>query len=89
VGRLFPPHIGLDARPTRGHRPRAGIICADIPEQAIRIAMEKGATSWRDVIDFYARHSCVRHIFYEEYKAFARAGAYELPVAPGDRASRP
>ena len=89
VSRLYPAHIGLDPRPTRGHQPPKGSICGDIPEQAIRRAMEKGTTSWRDVIDFYARHSCVRFIFPEGYKAFSRAGERALPASATVGATAP
>jgi hypothetical protein len=81
VSRLFPQHIGLDARATRGHRVPAGAVCGDIPEQAIRRGMEKGEVSWRDVIDFYARHSCQRYIFPVGYHAFTRNSERLLPAA--------
>jgi hypothetical protein len=90
VSRLFPPHIGLDARTTRRHVPPKGAICSDIPEQAIRRALEKGEASWRDVIDFYARESCAKFIFSVGYRAFTVAGEQPLPVPLGKaRASQP
>jgi hypothetical protein len=82
VSRLFPAYIGLDARTGRGHVVPKGAICADIPEQAIRRAMEKGETSWRDVIDFYARESCAKYIFPKGYRAFKKPGERNLPVPP-------
>lgn len=89
VGRLFPAHTGLDPRVTRGHQPTRGAICADIPEQAIRRAQEKGTTTWRDVIDFYARHSCEKYIFPLDYKAFTRSGERSLPAVAGASQGRP
>jgi hypothetical protein len=89
VSRLFPAHIGLDPRATRGHEVKSGKVCADIPEQTIRLAMEKGAVSWRDVVDFYARHPCARYIFHEQYRAFAKAKERPLPSAPGAAVARP
>ncbi len=83
VSRLFPPHIGLDARTTRRHVPPKGAICTDIPEQAIRRALENGGTSWRDVIDFYARESCAKFIFPVGYRAFTIAEQRPLPVPLG------
>ncbi len=82
VSRLFPLHIGLDARATRGHVAPAGDICSNVPEQAIRRGMEKGDVSWRDVLDFYARHTCERYIFPVGYRAFTKPSAYSLPVSP-------
>jgi hypothetical protein len=80
VSRLYPPHVGLDARATRRHVPPKGPICTDIPEQAIRRGMEKGDASWRDVIDFYARESCAKFIFPVGYQAFTKPGERRLPV---------
>jgi hypothetical protein len=82
VSRLFPSHIGLEGQSTRGHVAPAGNICTNIPEQAIRRGIERGEVSWRDVVDFYARHSCERYIFPVGYRAFTRTGAYQLPVSP-------
>jgi hypothetical protein len=82
VSRLFPAHVGLDARTTRGHHPPKGAICTDIPEQAIRRAMEKGETTWRDVIDFYARESCAKYMFPPGFKAFTKPNERPLPVPP-------
>jgi hypothetical protein len=89
VSRLFPPHIGLDARTTRRHVPPKGAICTDIPEQAIRRGLEKGEITWRDVIDFYARESCASFIFAVGYHAFARDGQQPLPVPLKGPASAP
>jgi hypothetical protein len=84
VSRLYPAHVGLDARATRGHSPPQGEICHNIPEQAIRLASERGQATWRDVIDFYARHSCERYMFPVGYRAFTKSGERSLPVAPAD-----
>jgi hypothetical protein len=89
VSRLFPPHTGLDPSATRGHLPPKGEICSDIPEQAIRRAQEKGTSSWRDVIDFYARHNCDRYIFQLEYHAFTRPNERALPVVATPLGGRP
>jgi len=80
VSQLFPPHIGLDLRSTRGHRAPKGAICSDIPEQAIRRAMEKGEAAWRDIVDFYARESCAKFMFPQGYRAFTRPNERPLPV---------
>jgi len=82
VSMLYPPHLGEDGRSTRGHTPPKGEICHNIPEQAIRMALDRGQTTWRDVIDFYARHNCQRYMFPVGYKAFTKTGEHSLPVAP-------
>jgi hypothetical protein len=89
VSRLHPAHIGLDVRTTRGHTPPKGAICADIPEQAIRRAMEKGETSWRDVIDFYARENCEKYLFVAGYRAFTKPSERPLPAQPGPAGAAP
>jgi hypothetical protein len=81
VSRLYPPHIGLDNRPTRGHKPPKGNVCPDIPEQTIRRGMAEGKVTWRDVLDFYARHECGEYIFPPGYKAFEKKDQYQLPVS--------
>jgi hypothetical protein len=82
VSMLYPPHVGGDARSTRGHRPPKGEICHNIPEQAIRQGLDRGQTTWRDVVDFYARHNCQRYMFPLGYRAFTKSGERSLPVAP-------
>jgi hypothetical protein len=81
VSRLYPPHVGGDQRTTRGHKPAKGQVCNDIPEQAIRRGMQKGDTSWFDVVDFYARHNCEGFIFPPGYRAFSQPNQYMLPVS--------
>lgn len=80
VSRVFPAHIGENARATRGHVAPKAKICANIPEQAIRRALERGEVTWRDVVDFYARHDCDRYLFPAGYRAFRRPGERALPV---------
>jgi hypothetical protein len=81
VSRLYPAHIGLDVRAARGHEPPKGKPCTDIPEQAIRRGMDKGMTTWRDVVDFYARHRCDTYLFPVGYRALTKIGETVLPVS--------
>jgi hypothetical protein len=89
VSRLHPVHAGLDARAAQGHRPPHDVICDDVPEQAIRRAMEKSEASWRDVLDFYARHDRRTYIFPVQYRSFTRPGERALPARPQGSAARP
>jgi hypothetical protein len=82
VSRLFPPHIGLLDRTAAGHKIPVGEPCATVPQQAILLGMEKGTVSWRDVIDFYARHRCETYDFVLGYRAFTAKDQYKLPVSP-------
>jgi hypothetical protein len=89
VSRLYPPHVGGDTRSTRGHKPAKGQVCNDIPEQAIRRGMQKGETTWLDVVDFYARHNCEGFIFPSGYRAFTVPNQYMLPVSREAAAAGP
>jgi hypothetical protein len=83
VSRLFPPHLGASVRTSAGHRPPTGEMCQTIPQQAILIGMEKGKVSWRDVIDYYARHRCETYDFPVGYRAFEKPEQHKLPVSAG------
>lgn len=83
VSRLPPAALGADPRLTRGHRPDlpAGMaVCSTVTSQSDRAAIERGEISWRDLVDFYARHSCENYQFSEGYSAFDRDGARPLPA---------
>lgn len=85
VSRLPPTAVGADARLARGHRPElpSGMsVCTTVASQTVRADIESGATTWRDLVDFYARHSCDNYQFPEGYRAFDKDGAQALPVGP-------
>jgi hypothetical protein len=81
LSRLPPTHIGLSTRASAGHRVPRGEVCPAVPQQLILIGMEKGTVSWRDVVDYYARHRCETYGFPVGYRAFTKAGQYDLPVS--------
>lgn len=85
VSRLPPAAVGADARLSRGHRPAlpSGMtVCTTVASQTVRADIESGATTWRDLVDYYARHSCANYQFPEGYRAFEKDGAQSLPVGP-------
>jgi hypothetical protein len=85
VSRLPPAAVGADARLSRGHRPDlpGGMgVCTTVASQSVRADIQSGATTWRDLVDYYARHSCDNYQFPEGYRAFERDGAQALPVGP-------
>jgi hypothetical protein len=84
ASRLYPPHIGLEQRTARGHKPPKGEACTYIPEQGIRLGMQKGQVTWRDILDFYSRHRCDTYMFPIGYRAIQRKGERTLPVSPRD-----
>lgn len=83
VSRVPPAAINADPRLTRGHRPDlpAGMgVCSTVASQSVRADIENGTITWRDLVDFYARHSCQAYQFPEGYKAFDKDGARPLPA---------
>jgi hypothetical protein len=83
VSRVPPAAVGVETRLAQGHRPRlpAGVeVCNLSMSQSIRSAIENGAISWRDLVDFYARHRCETYGFPDGYHAFGKDGERPLPV---------
>jgi hypothetical protein len=81
VSRLIPDHLGLPERTSAGHKISVGKSCGTVPQQTILIGMGKGTVSWRDVVDFYARHRCETYDFPVGYRAFTSDGQHKLPVS--------
>lgn len=70
--KLKPTAVLLAARTSEGHRPPPGHTpCGSVPRQRIQQAVQSGAATWADVMDFYARYSCERFDFRVGYR---RAG---------------
>jgi hypothetical protein len=88
VSRIYPPHIGASGRTSANHQAPSGAACATVPQQSILIGMEKGTVSWRDVVDFYARHRCETYDFPLGYRAITQPGQYRLPVSAAQVAGR-
>lgn len=76
--------FGLDHRLARDHRALfGGAMCMVALSSAVRGAFENGKITWRDLVDFYARHRCDSYQFPLDYRAFTGEGEMELPaVAP-------
>ena len=67
----------------RGHRPaRSRSPCRVYQSAELTQALSSGSTTWRDLVDFYARHSCTHYSFPIDYKAFEKDGDRELPAVP-------
>lgn len=81
VSALQPSSLGLDPRSTDGHTPPGGEELCNRPlSAALESALQSGETTWRDMIDFYARHPCKTYKFPSDYKAFKKSGERQLPV---------
>lgn len=82
VSGLPPAQISGDPRVAEGHRPPRKLRgCPDlITPIGVTRALERGDLGWRDLVDFYARHSCARYRFLQDYRAFERPNQTPLPV---------
>jgi hypothetical protein len=81
LGSVPPPALALDLLPARGHRPGAGRpICQIFHSASLGESIRGGETTWRDLVDFYGRHSCQTYTFPVGYKAFETDGARSLPA---------
>lgn len=72
ISALSPTQLGTEHRVAQGHRPPSnnGPQCAGmVLPVAVTRGRERGEISWRDLIDFYARHSCARFRFPQNYRA--------------------
>jgi hypothetical protein len=70
VGRLRPSAVGLDEEWISGHRHEGGLSGCDLSLPAVlQREIEAGRTTWRDLADFWATHSCEKYTFPEGYKA--------------------
>jgi uncharacterized membrane protein YgcG len=54
--------------------------CTTMVAQAVKTGVEQGEISWRDLVDFYARHRCQTYQFPLTYRAFTKEGPKTLPA---------
>jgi hypothetical protein len=79
VSRLQPQAVGARERIANGHKPVGVPLCGLAMSASIRSALSEGSVRWRDLVDFYARHSCEIYQFPMEYKAFTSDQERPLP----------
>jgi hypothetical protein len=82
ISQVPPESVGIENRVASGHRPPKGSPCAVLLPQTVVRDRETGALSWRDLIDFFARHRCQTYRFPESYRAYT-GGDLALPVVAG------
>lgn len=81
-----PAVLGLDERTAAGHRPAAErMSCHMVATAAVQRGLESGRVTWRDLVDFYARHRCLTYHFPIGYEAFQRDGERSLPAVEAAR----
>ncbi len=84
VSRLPPNATLYDPRTFVGHRPVRGDSCPQtFSWREIKEGVDAREFGWRDVIDFYARHSCSEYSFFRKYRYRTDAAA-PLPARPLD-----
>ncbi|MBT8492769.1 MAG: hypothetical protein KJO07_06885 [Deltaproteobacteria bacterium] len=73
--------VGLEGRLARGHLTADGSKpCKEFLSARTRRALEVGEVRWRDLIDFYARHSCETYDFPRSYTAWTEDAEGPLPA---------
>ncbi len=82
IQQVSPLAVGLEPRWAISHRPEVESNCSSIVPQAVRTSLQRGELTWRDLIDFYARHRCETYQFPLSYRAFTKDGERELPALP-------
>jgi hypothetical protein len=84
VSRLPPNPTLYEARTSSGHVPLAGSPCPQtFSWKEIQEGIDRKLIDWKDVIDFYARHSCDEYSFFKDYRYRTNAGD-PLPARPLD-----
>lgn len=85
VSALDPEGIGLDGRTAKHHQlPHNYMSCTPPTSATRRNAIRSGEITWRDQIDYFARHRCKTYKFPESYRAFRKDGELPLPVSQAD-----
>ncbi len=74
--------VGIEDRIARGHKRPKADRCIALTSQVLRNGIESGEISWRDLVDFYARHRCQTYVFPAEYRAFTESAQQKIPVMP-------
>ncbi|MDZ4695041.1 MAG: hypothetical protein SGI86_07795 [Deltaproteobacteria bacterium] len=75
VSRLPPTLVLYDPRTASSHMPLANPMCRQtVNWQEIRAGVESNQFDWKDLIDFYARHSCDEYTFFKGYRLRETAG---------------
>ncbi len=78
-----PPELAIESRVSKGHRGPSGVPrCQTVLPARVKRAVENGTVLWRDLVDFFARHTCEKYRFPYDYRAFDGEGELNLPI-PG------
>lgn len=76
--------LGHDSiRATAHAGPRRAKVCSQVPSARLGKAIRSQKLAWRDVVDFYTRHSCEEYPWLWNYR-FHAEGVTSLPIRPRD-----
>jgi hypothetical protein len=82
ASRLPATNVLYDSRTAAGHVPLKGSLCPQtFSWREIQDGVDSKQIDWRDVIDYYARHSCEEYAFFKAYR-FRSDPAGPLPARP-------
>ena len=84
VSRLPATSVLYDSRTSGGHVPLKGSLCPQtFSWREIQEGVDRKQIDWRDVVDYYGRHSCEEYAFFKAYRFRTDPGA-PLPARPLD-----
>ena len=82
ASRMPATSVLYDSRTAAGHVPLKGTLCPQtFSWREIQDGIDRKQIDWRDVVDFYARHSCDEYAFFRTYR-FRTDPAAPLPARP-------
>ncbi|MCX5742195.1 MAG: hypothetical protein NT062_06840 [Proteobacteria bacterium] len=79
VGQVPPVTLGIEPNTAHGHHLPATHCTANISRN-VQSELEKGSITWRDLVDFYARHRCQTYQFIADYRALNSDGQRAIPA---------
>jgi hypothetical protein len=84
LAQLPPTLAGLEDQVVRGHRGLATKEpCSVSVPAVVKSGIERGEITWRDLVDFYARHRCQTYQFPSSYRALTADGQRAIPAVDG------
>lgn len=84
LSQLPPRLVGIEDQVARGHRGLSSKEpCVASMSQVVESGIESGEISWRDLVDFYARHRCQTYQFPSTYRALTSDGQRSIPAVDG------
>jgi hypothetical protein len=81
VSEVPPDFVGMDRRISRSHKGVENKQGCGNRAGSVITGIDRGEISWRDLVDFYARHRCQTYHFPASYRAFTMDGQRPLPAA--------